>query len=192
MQVSGASQPTSDSIVTSATQLLKASSLVSHSTVPTVSIEANQSSFISVLPVDASKSGQPAQSGAASIRPGPRMPIAVAPNRSPSSVVPLNRPTICRHSIIAPVPLYSSCSLPPNRKRARKQQLLIPQGSEASTGTESAVVNIVEMVSSQTDSGATKSSIQKINSGISTTATSTPNIEAALVCFVFILDYCLF
>nr|CDS23082.1 hypothetical protein EgrG_000709200 [Echinococcus granulosus] len=182
VQVSTASQSVPDPIVSSTTQFLKASSLVSHSSVPAASVEANQpTSLISV-----SKSGQ------STIRPAPRIPIAVAPNRPTSTGVALSRPSIGRQPIIAPLsPIHSpTCPLTPSRKRARKQQLLAPQGTETpatatATGASSAVVNIVEMVTPQND-GAAKSSIQKVitssvvNSAATTVPTSTPNIEAAL------------
>uniref|UniRef100_A0A0R3WII8 Histone-lysine N-methyltransferase n=1 Tax=Hydatigena taeniaeformis TaxID=6205 RepID=A0A0R3WII8_HYDTA len=182
VQVSAAGQSLPDPIVSSASPFLKASSLVSHSTVPVVSVEANQpASLISV-----SKSGQ------SSIRPAPRVPIAVAPSRPMATGVALSRPSISRQPIIAPVsPINSStCPLTPSRKRARKQQLLAPQGTESpstatGTGASSAVVNIVEMVASPND-GASKSSIPKVitspvvNSATTTISTSTPNIEAAL------------
>ncbi|VDK45706.1 unnamed protein product [Taenia asiatica] len=181
VQVSAAGQSVSDPIVSSTTPFLK-SSLVSHSAVPAVSVEASQpASLISV-----SKSGQTA------IRPAPRIPIAVAPNRPTTSGVTLGRPSIGRQPIIAPVsPINSpTCPLTPSRKRARKQQLLAPQGTETpatatATGAPSTVVNIVEMVASQND-GSTKSSMQKVvaspavNSTTTTIPTSTPNIEAAL------------
>lgn len=186
VQVSAAGQSVSDPIASSATPFLKPSSLVAHSAVPAVSIEASQpASLISV-----SKSGQSA------IRPAPRIPIAVAPNRPTTSGVTLSRPSISRQPIIAPVsPITSpTCPLTPSRKRARKQQLLAPQGTETpatatATGAPSAVVSIVEMVASQNDVVA-KSSIQKVitspavNSTTATIPTSTPNIEAALVSFV--------
>ncbi|KAL5107601.1 hypothetical protein TcWFU_003958 [Taenia crassiceps] len=182
VQVSAAGQSVSDPIVSSTTPFLKSSSLVSHSAVPTVSVEAGQpASLISV-----SKSGQSA------IRPAPIIPIAVAPNRPATSGVTLSRPPISRQPIIAPVSPINppTCPLTPSRKRARKQQLLAPQGTETpatatATGAPSAVVNIVEMVASQND-GAAKSSIQKVitspavNSTATTIPASTPNIEAAL------------
>nr|CDS33496.1 conserved hypothetical protein [Hymenolepis microstoma] len=173
---SSGNQATTESVTTmnssGGESILKASSLVSHSTVP--STESNQSApLISVVPVEPSRSNF--QPSTTSIRPAQRFPIAVAPNRPNATGILINRPTtISRHPIIAPVSPLNSSTLNPIRKRARKQQLLVPQGTEITNSAPSGqnVVSFVEMPSSS--STVDKSKV------LSSSVSSTPNIEAAL------------
>ncbi|VDO03238.1 unnamed protein product, partial [Rodentolepis nana] len=153
--------------------ILKASSLVSHSTVP--STESNQSApLISVVPVEPSRSNF--QPSTTSIRPAQRFPIAVAPNRPNATGILINRPTtISRHPIIAPVSPLNSSTLNPIRKRARKQQLLVPQGTEITNSSAPSGQNVVSFV----EMSSSSSTIDK-SKALSSSVSSTPNIEAAL------------
>uniref|UniRef100_A0A5K3FWA7 SAP130_C domain-containing protein n=2 Tax=Mesocestoides corti TaxID=53468 RepID=A0A5K3FWA7_MESCO len=161
--LSGTNQTSADPTLTSAAPILKPSSLVSHSTVPSVSIDNQTTPLVSVVSIDTSKSGHYA-STAATTRSAQRIPIAVATNRQSSTSVPLSRSSIGRQPVIAPLsPLRpaSGGPLTPSRKRARKQQLLAPHGTETSVSSTSGTapaVNIVGMVTSSNDSGALKPS----------------------------------
>ncbi|VDL18313.1 unnamed protein product [Hymenolepis diminuta] len=175
---SSCNQTTTESVTTvnssGGASFLKPSSLLSHSTVP--STESSQTaSLISVVPVDPSRSNL--QPSTTTITSAQRFPIAVAPNRPNATGILINRPTtISRHPIVAPVSPLNSSTLNPNRKRARKQQLLAPQGTEAansSTPSGQSVVSFVEMSSGS-------STIEKSKVLSTSTVSSTPNIEAAL------------
>lgn len=162
---------TADSASSSATlvsPMFKASSLVSHSTLPTVTVDNTQTPpLISVVSVDTAKSGSSVAPATAT---GPTITairstqrIAVAPNRPVTTGAPLHRSPISRQSHVAPLSPHTSSTsggggpLTPSRKRARKQQLLAPMGSEPASvataavgsggGTPTTVVNIMGMVS---------------------------------------------